>query len=234
MIVTGHSGSGKSAIIQHIALTYRSNEWIVKPIDNVDEFFKEFSTGKMMIKKTLFVFHDPIGKAYIDEIAYNRWQTREETLKACLKKVKLIVSCRKYILNESRIKGILKDKSNIVDISQDLKLNNDEKLKIWDIYSNHKQLSSEELEKLLNIEEYFPLLCKLYFSTDSNQTDGLRFFEKPIAVFEGEIRNFRASSKNKYCSLVLLVLFNNVLNVKDILETVDSREKFELALRLCE
>lgn len=109
MIVTGHSGSGKSAIIQHIALKYRSNEWIVKPIDNVDEFFKEFSTGKMMIKKTLFVFHDPIGKAYIDEIAYNRWQTREETLKACLKKVKLIVSCRKYILNESRIKGILKE-----------------------------------------------------------------------------------------------------------------------------
>lgn len=217
-----------------MALKYRSNEWIVKPIDNVDEFLKEFSTGKMMIKRTLFVFHDPIGKACIDDIAYNRWQTHEETVKACLKKVKLLVSCRKYILNESRIRGILKDKSNIVDISQDLKLNNDEKQKIWDIYSNHKQLSSEQHEKLLNIEEYFPLLCKLNFSKDSNQTDGLRFFEKPKAFLEEEIRNFRLSSKERYCSLVLLVLFNNVLNVKDILETDDSREKFELALWLCE
>lgn len=235
MIVTGHSGSGKSAIIQHIALKYRSNGWIVKPIDNVDEFLIGFSTGKMIISKTLFVLHDPIGKAYIDEIAFNIWHTHEETLKACLKRVKLIVSCRKYILYENRINGILKDKSNIVDISQDqLKLNNDDKKRIWDIYSNHKQLSQEELEEILNIEEYFPLLCKLYFSMDRNQTDELIFFKEPKEVFEEEIRNFRLSSKEKYCSLILLVLFNDVLNVKDIQETDASREKFKLALKLCE
>lgn len=52
-------------------------------------------------------------------------------------------------------------------------------------------------------------------------------------VFEGEIRNFRVLFKNKYCFLVFFVLFNNVLNVKDILEIDDLREKFEFVLRLC-
>lgn len=36
VIVAGHSGSGKSAIIQHIALNNRSQGFNVKPIDSVN------------------------------------------------------------------------------------------------------------------------------------------------------------------------------------------------------
>ena len=35
VIVTGHSGSGKSAIIQHIALQYREQGWRVKSVYSV-------------------------------------------------------------------------------------------------------------------------------------------------------------------------------------------------------
>lgn len=56
-----------------MVLKYWSNEWIVKLIDNVDEFFKEFFIGKMMIKRIFFVFYDLIGKVCIDDIVYNRW-----------------------------------------------------------------------------------------------------------------------------------------------------------------
>ena len=37
VIVAGHSGCGKTAIVQHIALKYRENGWVVKPVDDVDE-----------------------------------------------------------------------------------------------------------------------------------------------------------------------------------------------------
>ncbi|XP_065941837.1 serine/threonine-protein phosphatase 6 regulatory ankyrin repeat subunit B-like [Magallana gigas] len=45
---------------------------------------------------------------------------------------------------------------------------------------------------------------------------------------------FRNSFKDKYCALVLLVLFNNDLCVEDIQESSISTEKYEHALKLCE
>lgn len=240
VIVTGHSGSGKSAIIQHIALKYRNNGWIVKQVDKVSEYLKEFNRlnafcqGKTS-NKTLFVFNDPIGTTSIDKMKLNKWETCEVKLKASLKEVKLIVSCRKYILNDDRVRGLLKDNSKIVDICQDeLKLNNDEKKEIWNIYSSNKIPYPEDRSEIVNIDAYFPLLCKLYFSNDRNQTDGLRFFKEPRGVLEEEIKSFRLCSKEKYCALVLLVLFNGVLDVEDIPETETSKGKFKLALKLCE
>ncbi|XP_065925462.1 uncharacterized protein [Magallana gigas] len=86
-------------------------------------------------------------------------------------------------------------------------------------------------------EEYFPLLCKLYFSDKNNQTIGPRFFKEPFNVCQEQIRNFRNDSKKecneKYCALVLLVLCNNQLCVEDIPEKDCLKEKFELALKLC-
>lgn len=81
--MAGHSGSGKSAIIQHIALKYRCQEWIVRPIYNVKELIND---SLLIQSKTLFVLNDPIGKESIDEVAYYEWRQHEEKLKALLKK----------------------------------------------------------------------------------------------------------------------------------------------------
>lgn len=57
------------------------------------------------------------------------------------------------------------DKENSVDINNvNLRLNNGEKLKIWNIYSNNSKLSKKEFAEIFETEEYFPLLCKLYFT----------------------------------------------------------------------
>ena len=37
VIVTGFSGSGKSATIQHIALDYRRKGWVIRPVDAIEE-----------------------------------------------------------------------------------------------------------------------------------------------------------------------------------------------------
>lgn len=91
MIVTGKSGCGKSAIIQHIALKYRKKGWTVKPVKDIEGIvyapFKE-----TQFKKILFVCNDPLGKESLDDILYNKWERYEEALTYFLKRAKLLMS----------------------------------------------------------------------------------------------------------------------------------------------
>ncbi|XP_065925455.1 uncharacterized protein [Magallana gigas] len=238
VIVTGNSGSGKSAIIQHIALRYRVQGWMVKPVYNVKEITETYSSGNVLQSKILFVFNDPIGNESFDEIIYNSWKEQDERLKACLRNNKMLLSSRKYILLDHRVRGILNDKSCSIDLSEDKhKLNNGEKETILRSYASNSGLLKDDISGILTTEEYFPLLCKLYFSDENNQTIGPRFFKEPFNVCQEQIRNFRNDSKKeckeKYCALVLLVLCNNQLCVEDIHEKDCIKEKFELALKLC-
>lgn len=66
VIVTGNSGSGKSATIQHIALSYRSQGWTVIPVYRVKEIIDAWS-GQDALDRTLLVFNDPIGNESFDE-----------------------------------------------------------------------------------------------------------------------------------------------------------------------
>lgn len=192
VIVTGHTGSGKSAIVQHIALKYRSQGWNVKPVCTMTEIIQTINSTTSGRERTFFVLNDPIGKDSFDEIEYTLWRKYEETLKACLIKMKLLMSSRKYILNDAKVKGLLKVESNIVDISNDqLKLSRNEKEEILNKYSLNKNVSREEFLKIIQTEAYFPLLCKLCFSKKIKEHKMLRFFTEPVEVFEDEIKAFR-------------------------------------------
>lgn len=71
-IVTGNTGSGKSAIMHHIALKYRSQGWKVKPVYTVMEIIQTINSSTSVLKnKVLFVFNDPIGIESFDEIEYS-------------------------------------------------------------------------------------------------------------------------------------------------------------------
>lgn len=165
VIVTGHSGSGKSAILRHIALKYRCQGWNIKPVVKVENIIQVINFSKQNLRNnTLFVLNDPIGKDSFDEIEYNSWGRYEENLEACLKSVKLLLSCRFYILNDNRVKGIFKDKSNIVDISnEDIKMNREEKERIWYTYASKESVPEEELEKILGNRSLFSIVMQIIF-----------------------------------------------------------------------
>lgn len=235
VIVTGHSGAGKTAIIHHIALKYRNEGWTVKPVAELNEIIQSMNSSKDQDdNRTLFVLNDPIGKESLDVLQFNSWTRHEEHLEACLKKVKLMVSCRKYILMDPRVKGVLKNKTNKINISTDqLKMSNNEKREVWDMHSCNKKISEEELEEICQTEAYFPLLCKLYSTNENKQNNILRFFKEPVVVFEEEIRDFRNSCKEKYCALILLVLFGNTFCVDVVRESEQMKKQFKVALELC-
>lgn len=171
--MVGHSGSRKSSIIQHITLKYRSQGWVVKPAREITDIRNAFSSNNVLENQTLFVLNDPIGKEYTP------WKINEEYLKACLKKIKILLSCRKCVQCHKRSKGLFKDNSKIVDIDVDkCKLSNDEKKQILNRYNTNNYMFSETyLTATLKTEAYFPLLCKLIFSDMENQKDELRFFK---------------------------------------------------------
>uniref|UniRef100_A0A8W8IGH6 Novel STAND NTPase 3 domain-containing protein n=1 Tax=Magallana gigas TaxID=29159 RepID=A0A8W8IGH6_MAGGI len=79
VVVTGNSGSGKSAIIQHIALNYRSDGWTVKPIYSVKEIIDAWSKLQDALDRTLLVFNDPLGNESFDEEKYKSWKYHEES-----------------------------------------------------------------------------------------------------------------------------------------------------------
>lgn len=66
-----------------------------------------------------FVLNNPIGIESFDEKEYNKWRKYEEYIEAFLKKVKIPMTCRLYILSDNKVDRLLKNKSNIVDISND-------------------------------------------------------------------------------------------------------------------
>uniref|UniRef100_A0A8W8IH98 Novel STAND NTPase 3 domain-containing protein n=1 Tax=Magallana gigas TaxID=29159 RepID=A0A8W8IH98_MAGGI len=228
--VAGKSGSGKSAIIHHIALKYREMGWAVTPVMSVKRFFMVWPA----INKTLVVINDPIGKESFDELLYNSWQRCEEVLTSNLKEVKFLMTCRKNVLDHSRVKGIISDKSNIVDIDCDqYKLTDDEKRQILNRYTSNMNLSEKECAEIIETEFYFPLLCKLYSSKNKCQIKGVRFFREPSICLIEEISGYRQTIKEKYCALFLLTLFNNGLCINDLPANDLSENKFKRALKLC-
>ena len=231
VIIAGHSGCGKTAIVQHIALRYRRHGWLIKPVDTVKEI-KEAYTSKDYIKdKTMFVLNDPIGKECLSEILYIEWKKYEHTLTRFLKSVKIVLSCRRCIVFDTRVKGLFEERSNIVviDVAQN-KLTDNEKIQILKNFTDYKGISEETTKEILKVETCFPLLCKLFPSNWKHSTDPLRFFTEPTDIIQKEIKIYKDSDRVKYCGLVCLILFSNNLGTEDLIER---EELFKKCLNLC-
>lgn len=238
VIVAGHSGYGKSAIVQHIALQYRKQGWTVKPVNKVEEIVNALSEEEMLLVKSkfLFVFNDPIGKESFDEMLYQSWMMHEKELNYFKSDTyRLLISCRKTVLSDKRVKSRLNDTSCILDINNyENRLKEHEKRNILKKYTSGMNLSKDLCDEIIKCEDYFPLLCKL-FSTKAEYIDaGIRFFKEPITVLVDEIRAIRENENKKpYCALFLLVLFNNDLRVESLVENDISENKFKKALKHC-
>eukprot|EP00105_Crassostrea_gigas_P037644 XP_019921792.1 PREDICTED: uncharacterized protein LOC109618466 [Crassostrea gigas] len=234
VIVAGHSGSGKSAIIQHIALKYRKQGWTVKRVKEVKDIVDEYNSSQFQKNKTICVFNDPLGKESFDEILNNSWQTHKEEIELYLKAAKLVMSCRSHIMCDARLTRYLANEPNVVNIDdKETKLSVQEKRQILTNYTPNVNLSDEDCSKILEVETYFPLLCKLYFSKEYYKHKGIEFFTEPVTVLKEEIIGFRKRDKGKYCALALLVLFNNDLCVRNLLNNQETEYKFKHTLKLC-
>lgn len=207
----------------------------MKLVTKVDEILKAYESNNILPNKTLFVINDPIGKESFDEMAFASWKEYDSHLRAILKDIKMLLSCRKCVQCDARAKGFFEENSNIIEIdSGKCKLSDDEKRQIFNKYKTNKYVLSErDLKEVLKTNMYFPLLCKLFFSDTEKQKDGVEFFTDPVKNIEEEICAFRNKCQEKYCALILIVLFNNKLCVDDLRNDENSEKLYEHALKLC-
>ncbi|XP_062593543.1 ankyrin-1-like [Saccostrea cucullata] len=232
--VVGNSGSGKSAIIQHIALILKEKGWNVIPVDKVEEIKNICSTG-VSENRILFVLNDPLGKESLDEILYHSWKRLEKTLEICLKKNKLLISCRRCVFNDKRIKGNLLDDSSVVEIDNEKNgLTIDEKRAILNQYSQNLHLSEEVVTEIIKTEAYFPLLCKLYSREANYKEKGVDFFKNPYKFIKNEVEIWKKTDKKRFCSLILIVAFKNNLKIDAIVKNDICLMKFKEILGMCE
>lgn len=158
VIVTGHSGSGKSAIIQHIALKHKKQGWTVRRIQNLDDIRKKYSS-QFQKDKAIFVLNDPFGKESFDEILNSSWKTCEEELKLYIKTAKFMMSCRSHIIADGRLARYLVNQSHIVNIDDDkYKLSVNEKRQMLTKYTSARNFSEKDRNEIVKVEMHFPLL----------------------------------------------------------------------------
>lgn len=218
VMVKGHMGSGKSAIVQHIALKYRAEGWTIKPVDTVEDIKKDYESGHFTEGKTIFVLHDSFGKHVFDENEYQKWEKIETALTLFLRKVKIIVTCRESDFDCSRIRlNRVFEELSVVSIDEnDLKLSREEKTRMLKTYFISESYSEENADGILEIDKYFPLLCKLHANRQYKEGKKITLLRKPVDFFKNEIERYRESDKEKYCALACLVFFNNELCLKDL------------------
>ncbi|XP_078310484.1 uncharacterized protein LOC144618403 [Crassostrea virginica] len=231
IIVLGNSGSGKSAIIQHIALKYREQGWVIKPMCSAEEIHHAFKAGQYMKDKTIFVFNDPIGKESLDEIRFNEWERYRDTVNLLIKPIKLLLSCRKSVFLDQRADEFFKEKRTIIDIEKsDIKLNKEEKILMLEKHLSTDKPTQKEIDQILETDMYFPLLCKTYSKYSKEGKNKVTFFKEPVLDLTKEIKSYKNKNKDRYCALVCLVLFNDKVCLKDLME---NSTLFSKSLQLC-
>lgn len=94
-------------------------------------------------------------------------------------------------------------------------------------------LFDKDCDKVVEVEIYFLLLCKLYYSKEYYGKKDISFFIEFVIVLIEEILVFRVKDKIKYCVLVFFVFFNNDICVSDFLKDRDMEKKFNYMLKFC-
>lgn len=205
IMVIGHPGTGKSAIIQHIALQYkkcRKEKWTLKPLQSIMDFKDEYSDKT----KTIFVINDPFGRRSIKTEERDYWSEYETFIKGCLtnSRSNLLMTCRKHIYLDIEMKHLFKDRSCVVDINEvEFKLTNDEKRQILSKYTTNMAFANRCADRV-EIEAFFPMLCKMY-----SEKQDLSLFLEPVDVLESELVCLRYENKELFCALILLAILRH-------------------------
>ncbi|XP_078328666.1 uncharacterized protein LOC111112983 [Crassostrea virginica] len=242
VIVTGHSGSGKSAIIQHIALQYRSQGWIIKPVYSFQEIHDAYRSRNFEKGLYIFVFNDPIGKESYDEMSYNEWIRYREILDLLIKDAKLLLTCRRSIFFDPRAKGFFEQNLDEEEVSEqklikidindnNYKLSTDEKKTMFKKHMPAAKPTKHDLDQICEIDMYFPLLCKWCRCKQMQTKNILNVFKEPVKFLKTEIETYKDKNKELYCGLVCLILSKNELCLDDLEKKA---ALFSKSLKLCE
>lgn len=218
IVVVGPPGSGKTALIRHIALQLESHYQIV-PIFHL----KDISTYGDVNKPQLFVIDDVLGVFNLERDKISDLERQREQIEIVLdirsKRSKLLMSCRLSVYEEAKEFGItFFETDNVVNLnSKENSLSDDDQKGIFLSQCRFARVSIELDANILRkkSELMFPLLCKLFCNNEKFRKYGSTFFNHPYDCLLSEIKRMKTHNTLQYFAMVLCMLHNNRLSDED-------------------
>jgi energy-coupling factor transporter ATP-binding protein EcfA2 len=155
--LVGAPGSGKSAMVHHIALKLQEEGYKVVAIKNIRER-KELSDPK---NPQVFII-DGVLEVQKTALYASMANLELEITQPCMNKSRTLVTCREAVFNETKIHipFIAKEENVIMLQSSAHALNNNDKKQILQTYGLSEYIIPPAL--LTSTTEMFPLLCQLF------------------------------------------------------------------------
>ncbi|XP_061185019.1 uncharacterized protein LOC133193035 [Saccostrea echinata] len=215
--VTGSGGTGKTFLIRHIALELSQDRFEIIPVSTIGEISLY---GKLHFKQ-LFVLDDVLGVYGLDMSLYNNLSRQSENLLSLLESgSKLLISCRSVVFKESKsLNSFVTYINHVINMDDEENELNDENIKTMlenHCKNNHVQKKYFEDLKLPRKIPMFPLLCRLFSSTQKYQTEGEHFFLHPYQCIFSELDKMLELKKLHYAGLVYFVMKDNCVYPKSL------------------
>lgn len=205
----GTQGSGKSAIIHHIALKLRKEGYDILPIREI----KDIETYCDPNNPQVFVIDDVVGVFGLDMSAFDALCRFEDRItKPIMPISKTLMTCREVVYrNEALASSFLSQKENVVHLHSDENaLSDQDKYNLLAKYNLEMHLLSAD--KLSKTSRMFPFLCKMFAKKNEFQVYGQNFFISPIPCILQILDKMKVRNKMQYASLVLLMANQNKLS----------------------
>lgn len=235
LVVIGNPGTGKSALIRHLALDLmRNEEFVILPVHSPDKIV-DYTNASV---KQVFVIDDVCGKCSLSIGLLESWKRYEEELTDILRSshTHVVVTCRTDIFKCPQLQRVKLLTSNVCDLcSPELSLVDHERTKIAINYLNADDVPTVLDPSISKLYDFFPLLCKLYSENDCQ--DVRAFFTRPVSMIEDSLAAMQvAENKAPFCALALLVLFNDSIEDEWLTGTLSVQDKIllELVYEECE
>ncbi|XP_061180646.1 uncharacterized protein LOC133189259 [Saccostrea echinata] len=226
--VVGPPGSGKTALIRHVALQLES-EYQIVPISKPEEIINYGDLNRPQI----FVIDDVLGVFTLERNLLSDLERHSKQIENVLNRnSKFLMSCRLAVYNEAKVLDVVfLEVDKILNLNEKNILTSEDQKGIFESHMNNAGISCEIDLKLLHREDVFmfPLLCQMFSSDESVRKYGKEFFTRPSECLQSEINKIQKRNKIQYLSIVLCMLNNNCLSE----EMLSKSKMFQEVCRSC-
>ncbi|CAG2193037.1 unnamed protein product [Mytilus edulis] len=151
----------------------------------------------------------------------------EEFVNFILRKgqTKILATCRTEIIKHQNVEKTLTSCLKLFDLTMNYSFA--DKMKLARKYLNaNEEMLTDIVEKV----EFSPIMCFLYFKHDGFDVN--EFLNSPYKTFSDEWDTLKMFDKEKFCVLLLCVIYNGTINESmfDVLNDYDKEEKSKLTV----